>query len=106
MEFVSQLAGLKFTDTPRCTDPLLAALAQLVNDAISDVARPQLLGFAPGSPLGPEPGPIRLRPSSFPCWSQCSGNILREGTSAAIRDGRDDVPLHLAMAGVLTSSTA
>ena len=46
MEHVSQLAGLKFTDSPRCTDPLLAALAQLVNDAVSDEARPQLLGVA------------------------------------------------------------
>lgn len=46
MEHVSQVAGLKFTDTPRCTDPLLAALAQLVNDAVSDRGRPQLLSFA------------------------------------------------------------
>lgn len=46
MEHVSQLAGVKFTDTPRCTDPLLAALAQLVNDAVSDRTRPQLLRFA------------------------------------------------------------
>src|SRR4051794_32284867 len=46
IEHVSQLANLKFTDTPRCTDPLLAALAQLVNDAGSERARPQLLGFA------------------------------------------------------------
>ena len=56
MEYVSQLAGLKFTDTPRCTDPLLAALAQLVNDAISDVARPQLLGFAPRLATRPRAG--------------------------------------------------
>ena len=53
MEHVSQVAGLKFTDTPRCTDPLLAALAQLVNDAVSDRARPQLLSFA--RPLASRP---------------------------------------------------
>jgi hypothetical protein len=46
MEHVSQVEGLKFTDTPRCTDPLLATLAQLVNDAVSDRARPQLVSFA------------------------------------------------------------
>ncbi|MDN5750782.1 MAG: hypothetical protein L0H64_20125 [Pseudonocardia sp.] len=34
MEYVSVLAGDRFTDHPRCTDPALAALARLVNDRI------------------------------------------------------------------------
>jgi hypothetical protein len=42
MELVSVLAEQKFSDRPRCTEPLLAHLARLVNDASSDVGRPQL----------------------------------------------------------------
>lgn len=47
MEYVSVLAGLRFTDRPRCTHPLLSWLARRVNDGTSDVARPQLAGLAP-----------------------------------------------------------
>ena len=36
MEYVSVLAGVRFTDHPRCTPPALAALARLVNDRIGD----------------------------------------------------------------------
>ena len=36
MEYVSVLAGEKFTDHPRCTHPALATLARLVNDWIDD----------------------------------------------------------------------
>ncbi|PZS37592.1 MAG: hypothetical protein DLM62_18380 [Pseudonocardiales bacterium] len=36
MEYVSVLAGGKFTDHPRCTHPALATLARLVNDWIDD----------------------------------------------------------------------
>jgi hypothetical protein len=47
MEYVSVLAGTAFGDHPGCTDPTLAELARLVNDASSDAGRPQLAGFAP-----------------------------------------------------------
>jgi hypothetical protein len=47
MEYVSVLAGEVFSDHPRCTDPVLAHLARLVNDATSDDARPRLVRFAP-----------------------------------------------------------
>ncbi|MGY1663040.1 hypothetical protein ACI78Q_17595 [Geodermatophilus sp. SYSU D00705] len=47
MEYVSVLAGTAFGDHPRCTDPTLAALARLVNDATSDDGRPLLAAFAP-----------------------------------------------------------
>lgn len=46
MEFVSLLAGESFSDCPSCTDPTLAVVARLVNDATSDDARPAL-AFAP-----------------------------------------------------------
>jgi hypothetical protein len=47
MEYVSVLAGMAFTDHPRCTDPTLATVARLVNDASTDAGRPQLAAFAP-----------------------------------------------------------
>jgi hypothetical protein len=47
MEYTSVLAGLRFSDRPRCTAPTLAGLARLVNDASSDAARPALATRAP-----------------------------------------------------------
>jgi hypothetical protein len=42
MEYVSVLAGERFTDRPRCTHPAVAALAWQVNDAVTHEARQQL----------------------------------------------------------------
>jgi hypothetical protein len=39
MEYVALLNGEEWTDTPGCTNPLLAAVAQAVNDHISDADR-------------------------------------------------------------------
>lgn len=48
MEYVSVLAGSRFTDHPRCTPPALAALARLVNDRIvDDGVRSKLALLAP-----------------------------------------------------------
>lgn len=47
MELVSYLAGERWSDHPACTHPLLAALARLVNDHTSDVARSRLGGLIP-----------------------------------------------------------
>ncbi|MBX9247109.1 hypothetical protein ICW40_20155, partial [Actinotalea ferrariae] len=47
MELVSVLAGERWSDGPRCTHPVLARLARLVNDATSDAARPVLALHAP-----------------------------------------------------------
>jgi hypothetical protein len=58
MEFASFLAGERWSDHPRCTHPLLAALARAVNDNSSDEARQRLVGLIPdvigltGSDLG------------------------------------------------------
>jgi hypothetical protein len=46
MEYTSVLAGERFTDRPRCTDPVVASLARLVNDATSDHARHRLAPLA------------------------------------------------------------
>ncbi|MEP6481552.1 MAG: hypothetical protein ABJA94_06040 [Rhodoglobus sp.] len=45
MEFVSYLAGERWSDHPACTHPLLAALAREVNDLTSDAERGELLPF-------------------------------------------------------------
>ncbi|MBP2705837.1 hypothetical protein JOL79_18655 [Microbispora sp. RL4-1S] len=47
MEFASYLAGERWSDHPSCTHPLLAGLARLVNDHISDDARPGLAELVP-----------------------------------------------------------
>ena len=48
MEYVSVLAGLRFSDHPRCTHPALAQLARSVNDRVgADRTRHQLALLAP-----------------------------------------------------------
>ena len=47
MEYVSVLAGERFTDRPRCTHPAVAALAWQVNDAASHDVRQELVLRAP-----------------------------------------------------------
>jgi hypothetical protein len=47
MEFASYLAGERWSDHPRCTHPLLAALARAVNDCTTDAGRPRLVSLIP-----------------------------------------------------------
>lgn len=47
MEFASYLAGERWSDHPRCTHPLLAALARGVNDCTSDAGRAALTPLIP-----------------------------------------------------------
>lgn len=47
MEATALLAGEPHTDRPATVHPVLAALARVVNDAVSDPARPALLTLAP-----------------------------------------------------------
>lgn len=47
MEYVSVLAGGRFSDHPGCTHPRLAWLARRVNDGVDDRARCQLGALAP-----------------------------------------------------------
>lgn len=58
MEMASVLAGEKWSDQPSCTHPLLAGLARMVNDSVSDTGRrglvehiPSVVGV-PGDGLG------------------------------------------------------
>ncbi len=47
MEFASILAGERFNDRPRCSDPVLADLVRAVNDEMSTGGRQQLAMTAP-----------------------------------------------------------
>jgi hypothetical protein len=47
MELASYLAGERWSDHPRCTHPLLATMARLVNDCTSDDGRQRLAGLIP-----------------------------------------------------------
>lgn len=78
MEYVSVLAGLRFTDHPRCTHPLLGWLARRVNDAVSDIARPRLVTVAPAL-IGTRQRHRSVRAVIF-------GEIARAGLAAAPHD--------------------
>lgn len=47
MEMVSFLAGERWSDHPACTHPLLAEMARLVNDSVTDRWRPNLVPLIP-----------------------------------------------------------
>jgi len=47
MEYVSVLSGARFSDRPRCTHPLLARVARMVDDAVDDETRAHLARLAP-----------------------------------------------------------
>ena len=47
MEMTSFLAGERWSDHPACTHPLLASLARMVNDIVTDRVRPRLVPMIP-----------------------------------------------------------
>jgi hypothetical protein len=47
MEMASFLAGERWSDHPACTHPLLADLARLINDSVTDRLRPLLVPLIP-----------------------------------------------------------
>jgi hypothetical protein len=47
MEYVSLLAGEPWSDQPRCTHPLLAEVARVVNDSVSQRGRDRLVPLLP-----------------------------------------------------------
>ena len=46
MELASMLAGERFTDKPRCVDPVLAAFLRAFNDRLDHFDRQRLLPYA------------------------------------------------------------
>ena len=47
MEYISVLMGYEWTDMPKCTNPVIARVAQRVNDSLEDEDRWLLLEFIP-----------------------------------------------------------
>ncbi|HEX6246955.1 MAG TPA: hypothetical protein VFZ64_03720 [Nocardioidaceae bacterium] len=47
MEMASYLAGERWSDHPRCTHPLLAAMAREINDRVGDESRQELVPLIP-----------------------------------------------------------
>lgn len=74
MELASYLAGERWSDAPRCTDPSLAALARMINDVTADDARPAL------APLVPAVVGIRDLPPTF------AGDLALLAVVHAMRD--------------------
>lgn len=62
MEYVSVLAGERFTDRPGCTHPAVAALAWQVNDAVSHAARQELGRRAVDLVGAGRESPVAVRP--------------------------------------------
>lgn len=80
MEYVSVLAGERFSDRPRCTRPALAWLGQRVNDAVSDAARDELI--------------LRAPLLALPCPQDPTERILASVTLAALAAGADERRVH------------
>ena len=62
MEFASLLAGERWSDHPRCTHPVLSALARKINDVTSDDARPLLAPLIPDV-IGTNTDDLRVAPA-------------------------------------------
>lgn len=77
MELVSVVAAEPWSDRPSCTHPLVAHLARLVNDALSDGARQELRGLVPSLA-----GAASEDPSAYAAVAHaCTEHALRVGTS-------------------------
>jgi hypothetical protein len=87
MEYVSVLAGLPFTDRPRCTHPALARLARLVNDRIdSDVVRSELAVLAPALIGARGPDPRIAETLAATClWAVARAGLGDEGIVQALK---------------------
>jgi hypothetical protein len=92
MEFASYLAGEKWSDHPRCTHPLLASMARLVNDALRDEERPRIAPLVPdvvgltGDDLEIDVAlAIRAAATALPVASATRQNVLAVGLLTAHR---------------------
>jgi hypothetical protein len=92
MEMASYLAGEKWSDHPRCTHPLLASMARLVNDALTDDERPRIATLVPdvvglvGDDLEIDVAlAIRAAAAALPVASATRQNVLAVGLLTARR---------------------
>lgn len=107
MEMASFLAGERWSDHPRCTHPLLAELARLVNDTVTDRLRPQLIPMIP-SVIGLKSDDLhvdvaialRSAKAALPIAAESRQHVLATGVLRCERvlaglDGRDPASLSL-----------
>jgi hypothetical protein len=92
MEMASYLAGERWSDHPRCTHPLLASVARLVNDVTSDSNRPRLVELIPSviglttkDPRADVRIALRCATTALPIASGERQNALAVGVLAAER---------------------
>ena len=101
MEMASFLAGERWSDHPPCTHPLLAHLARIVNDSVSDQGRTQLVPLIP-SVIGLSSDDVRMDATialrtalvALPISAAPRQNVLATAVLACERvlaelDGRD-----------------
>ena len=89
MEATALLAGRPFTHRPDSVHPLLAAVGRIVNDAVSDPARQQLLRYAPAlaGTATDDPRAVddlvvlvcgRALPVALPIWAPAIRHAVRQ----------------------------
>jgi len=90
MEMASYLAGERWSDHPRCTHPLLASVARLVNDLTSDGARrrlveliPSVIGLTTTDPRADVRIALRCATMALPIASAERQNVLAVSVLAA-----------------------
>lgn len=98
MEMASYLAGERWSDHPQCTHPLLASMARLVNDALTDEERTRIAVLVPDV-VGVTSDrlevcvalAVRAAGTALPVVSATRQNVLAVGLLTALRM-LDDLP--------------
>jgi hypothetical protein len=92
MEMASYLAGERWSDHPRCTHPLLASVARLVNDQTADEHRsalaeliPSVIGLTTDDPRADVHIALQCATSALPIASAGRQNALAVSVLAAER---------------------
>jgi hypothetical protein len=101
MEMASYLAGERWSDHPRCTHPLVATVARLVNDQTSDEHRsrladliPSVIGLTTTDPHADARIALRCATSALPIASAKRQNVMAVSVlvaerALAVLDGRE-----------------
>lgn len=92
MEMASYLAGERWSDHPKCTHPLLASVARLVNDFTSDQARqrlapliPSVIGLTTDDPRADARIALRCATVALPVVSAERQNVMAVAVLSAER---------------------
>lgn len=90
MEMASFLAGERWSDHPRCTHPLLAALARLINDGTTDAGRsalvdliPEVIGLTTDDPRADARIAWRCATTALPVIAAADQNMMAVGVIVA-----------------------